>query len=117
MDKFGHLVDEDFAEERAAGEDIRPTIAIAKGELRFPEILDALSAGRLKADGRVLQRDGSIHVTKIAIEPVWHLPSLAARLGVTQCALRTALVEQSGGMYEVSGDGDRSAAVTGRAQN
>ncbi|WP_426038387.1 GTP cyclohydrolase II [Cypionkella sp. TWP1-2-1b2] len=99
MDKFGHRVAEDFAEERATGFDIRPTIAVARGELRFPEILEALSAGRIKADGRVLHHDGSIHVTKIAIEPVWHLPSLAARIGVKQCALRTALVEQSGGMY------------------
>jgi GTP cyclohydrolase II len=99
MDKFGHRVAADFAEEIEAGLDIRPTIAIAKGELRFPEILEALSTGRLQADGRVLHNDGSIHVTKIAIEPVWHLPSLAARIGVAHGALRTALVEQSGGMY------------------
>ena len=99
MDRFGHMVNDVFAKDIRAGLDIRPTIAIAAGELRFPEISEALAAGRLRADGKVLDGAGSIHVTKIAIEPVWHLPTLAARLGIGEAVLRRALVEQTGGMY------------------
>ncbi len=99
MDRFGHMVNNAFAKDIRAGIDVRPSIAIAAGELRFPEIVEALGAGRLHADGKVLDRAGTIHVTKIAIEPVWHLPTLAIRLGIGDALLRRALVEQTGGMY------------------
>lgn len=99
LDPFGHTVGRDFACERAAGFDIRPTIAVTAGRLRMGEVDVALRTGRLKADGQVLTVGGEIVVTKIAIEPVWWLPGLARRLGLAEPALRAALVEHTGGMY------------------
>lgn len=99
LDPFGHTVASDFAEERKAGYDVRPTIAVSSGHLRMGEVVEALKAGRLAADGLVLTSEGDILVTKIAIEPVWWLPGLARRLGLSEVALRRGLVEHTGGMY------------------
>jgi len=99
LDPYGHLVSEVFADELKAGWDIRPTIAVTKAQLNMPEIRDAMQAGRLKADGRVLSDDGDARVTKAAIESVWYLPGIAERFGVTEGALRRCLFEQSGGMF------------------
>ncbi len=99
LDPWGHRVASDFAGEIAAGLDIRPTIAVAAGELHMPEIRQAMAEGRLVADSDVLLPDGGIAVTKIAIEPVWWLPGLAARLGLDEMALRKALVRESGGQF------------------
>ena len=99
MDPWGHRVAQDFAEERAAGLDIRPSIAATTGCLMMPEISEALASGRLKADGRVLGRSGDIKVTKIAIEPVWYLPGVADRLGLAETDLREALFKVTDGMY------------------
>ena len=38
-------------------------------------------------------------VTKAAIEPVWYLPEIAKRFGITEADLRRALFEQTGGMF------------------
>ena len=38
-------------------------------------------------------------MTKAAIDPVWHLPGIAARFGVGEDQLRRTLFEQTGGMY------------------
>ena len=99
LDPYGHLVSEVFAEELRSGWDIRPTIAVTKAQLNMPEIRDAIEAGRLKPDGNVLTEDGDARVTKAAIEPVWYLPGIAERFGVTEGALRRCLFEQSGGMF------------------
>jgi GTP cyclohydrolase II len=42
---------------------------------------------------------GEIRVTKAAIDPVWHLPGLAARFGVPEHELRRTLFEETGGMF------------------
>ncbi len=99
LDPYGHLVSEIFAEELKSGSDIRPTIAVTKAQLNMPEIRDAMEAGRLKADGKVLTEEGDARVTKAAIEPVWYLPGIAERFGVTEGVLRRSLFEQSGGMF------------------
>lgn len=99
LDPWGHRVAADFADEIAQGSDIRPSIAVADGRLRMGEILQALQDGRLSPDARILDRNGDIRVTKIAIEPVWYLPGVARRLGVNEQSLREALVASSGGMY------------------
>ena len=99
LDPWGHLVAQVFAAERAAGMDIRPSIAITAGQLLMPEINAALDTGRLRADGRVLARSGAIQVTKIAIEPVWWLPGVAKRLGVPERRLRKALCTVTDSMY------------------
>jgi len=99
LDPWGHLVGQVYREEIAAGVDIRPTIAITKARLNMPEILAAMGAKRLKADGGVLHRSGDISVTKIAIDPVWYLPGIAARFGCSEGELRRTLFEQTGGMF------------------
>ena len=43
--------------------------------------------------------NGEIRVTKAAIDPVWHLPGLAARFGVAEAELRRTLFEETGGMF------------------
>jgi GTP cyclohydrolase II len=99
LDPWGHMVGEDFAREIGTGTDIRPTIAITKARLNLPEILAAMAAHRLAADGTILHASGDIAVTKIAIDPVWWLPGIAARFGTTERDLRRTLFEQTGGMY------------------
>jgi GTP cyclohydrolase II len=99
LDPWGHLVAETFGAEIAEGLDARPTIAVTKAHLDIHEIQDALSAGRLSSDGKVVQRNGGISVVKIAIDPVWYLPGIAERFGTTEMGLRRALFEQTGGMF------------------
>src|SRR5918994_798877 len=99
LDPWGHKVGEVFADEIASGTDIRPSIAVTKARLNMPEILGAMSRRRLKADGAILHKSGDISVTKIAIDPVWHLPGVAARFGVPERDLRRTLFEQTGGMF------------------
>ncbi len=99
LDPYGHLVSEVFERELADGWDIRPTIAVTEARVNMPEIKDAIASGRLRPDGRVLTENGDVRVTKAAIEPVWYLPGIAARFGLSESTLRHALFEHSGGMY------------------
>jgi GTP cyclohydrolase II len=99
LDPWGARIAEDFAPEIAEGVDIRPTIAVTKARITLPEIAEAIRAGRLKPDGKVLYETGDVAVTKAAIDPVWHLPGVAARFGVEEQQLRRVLFEQTGGMY------------------
>jgi GTP cyclohydrolase II len=99
LDPWGATVSEVFAEELAAGYDIRPTIAITKAHVILPEVIEAVQKGRLKPDGRILQAGGAALVTKAAIEPVWWLPGVAQRFGVGETDLRRVLFEETGGMY------------------
>jgi len=99
LDPFGHMVTELFASQIAAGLDIRPTIAVTRAQINMPEVASALQAGRLTADGDVLTGNGSVRVTKIAIEPVWWLPGVAERFGIDPGKLRRALFEHTGGMF------------------
>jgi GTP cyclohydrolase II len=99
LDPWGHLVAEHFGAEIAEGTDIRPSIAITRARLDLPEIQTALVAGRLKNDGNVVHANGSVSVVKIAIDPVWYLPGIAARFGTTETNLRRDLFEQTAGMF------------------
>jgi GTP cyclohydrolase II len=99
LDPWGATVASVFAEEIAAGYDIRPTIAVTQAHVILPEVIDALQKGRLKADGRILQPSGAAVVTKAAIEPVWWLPGVAQRFGCSEADLRRVLFEETGGMY------------------
>ncbi len=99
LDPFGHTVTESFAEHIAAGLDIRPTIAVTKARLTVPELLGEISSGRLHPDGSILLESGEANVTKVAIEPVWHLPGVAQRFGTAEAELRRTLFEQTGGMF------------------
>jgi GTP cyclohydrolase II len=99
LDPFGHRVAQDFGKWIGEGIDIRPTIAVTKARLNLPEILAAMAGHRLAADGAILHGSGDISVTKIAVDPVWHLPGIADRFGTTENELRRTLFEQTGGMY------------------
>ena len=99
LDPWGARVAEDFAEEIADGVDIRPTIAVTRARLQLGEINEAIAAGRIQVDGQIVHEGGDVAVSKAAIDPVWWLPGIAERFGVTETALRRTLFEQTGGMY------------------
>jgi GTP cyclohydrolase II len=99
MDPWGHLVASAFAEQIAAGADVRPTMAITKAHINMPELKAAVAAGRLVPDGDILSASGDVRVTKAAIDPVWYLPGIARRFDVKESGLRRALFEQTAGMF------------------
>lgn len=99
LDPFGAIVADVYREQIEQGFDLRPTIAVTKAHIDLPEVRQAIAAGRLKADGKVLLAGGSAVVTKVALEPVWWLPGVAKRFGVSETDLRRALFEETGGMY------------------
>ena len=94
LDPWGHMVPEVFDTELAEGVDIRPSIAITKARLTVPEL-----KGRLTVDGTIVRHEGDVSAVKIAIDPVWYLPGIAARFGTSETKLRRTLFEQTGGMY------------------
>src|SRR5262245_22778615 len=93
LDPWGHVAVEVFAEPIRAGIDIRPTIAVTRARIMTPELRPLIADGSLRPDGDVLLDNGEIRVTKSAIDPVWHLPGLAARFGVAETDLRRTLFE------------------------
>ena len=99
LDPWGHMTSEAFAGLISKGYDIRPTIAVTRAQIFMPELKAAMDAGRLRSDNQVLLPNGHARVTKIAIEPVWHLPGIAARFGIDATAMRRDLFEFTGGMF------------------
>jgi GTP cyclohydrolase II len=99
LDPWGHVAALVFHGEIAEGADIRPTIAVTKARLDLHEMQSAIAAGRLKADGDIVHKNGSIAVAKVAIDPVWYLPGIAQRFGCAETALRRTLFEQTAGMF------------------
>ena len=99
LDPYGHLVGEVFQEQIRGGIDARPTIAITTAQIDLPEIRQRIEAGEILPDGGVVLANGEIRVTKAAIDPVWHLPGIAARFGVDEAELRRTLFEETGGMF------------------
>ena len=99
LDPWGHMVSEEFRTYLDQGFDIRPTIAVTKAHIRLPELEDAIRAGRLKPDPKILKPNGEVAVTKAAIDPVWYLPGIATRFGVDEAELRRSLFEHTSGMF------------------
>jgi len=99
LDPFGHLVTSVFSELLETGMDIRPTIAITRARIHLPELREAIAAGRLTPDGKILMKGGQATVTKAAIEPVWYLPGIARRFNINEMDLRHSLFEFTGGMF------------------
>ena len=81
------------------GYDIRPSVAVTQAHLQIPEINDAIDKGRLKIDGKIVKENRDVRVTKVAIDPVWYLPGIAARLEIEEGELRRILFQETGGMY------------------
>jgi GTP cyclohydrolase II len=96
LDPWGHRVAIDFKSEIAEGLDIHPTIAITKARLTVPELQNQ---HLVSVDGSIVRSSGDIAVTKAAIDPVWHLPGIAARFHIGEDKLRRTLFEQTGGIY------------------
>ncbi len=99
IDPWGHMIADVFRKELESGMDIRPTIAVTKAHMHMPEFDDAIKAGRLKPDGKIMKENGEVTVTKAALEPVWYLPGIAERFKVEEAELRRNLFEHTGGMF------------------
>lgn len=101
MDPFGHLTPFLFDEtSKQENVEIRPTIAITKAHMQLFELKDAVENGRLQVDGDiVINSNGDLNVSKIAVEPVWYLPGVAKRFGISEDELRKSLFEDTNGMY------------------
>lgn len=102
MDPWGANVHEGAKKWLDEGYDIRPTIAVTQAHIQMAELDQAVAAGRLEVDGKIVKKNGNaydVFVTKAAIEPVWHLPGLAKRLGIEEGQLRKALYIETGGMF------------------
>jgi GTP cyclohydrolase II len=99
LDPWGLDPQNNFGPLFEKGYDIRPSIAVTQAHLQIPEIHDAIRAGRLKVDGKIIKDNMDIKITKVAIEPVWFLPGMAKRLNVEEGVLRRILFQESGGMY------------------
>lgn len=99
LDPWGASVDHVFHHYLKDGYNIQPTIAITQAHLTLPEIYDAMEKGRLKPDGKILQDNKDIFVTKVAIEPVWYLPGISKRFGIDEGELRNILFQETGGMF------------------
>lgn len=99
IDPWGLDPSSNFSSLFEKGYDIRPSIAVTQAHLQIPEIHDAIKAGRIKPDGKLILDNMDIKVTKVAIEPVWFLPGMAKRLKIEEGVLRRILFQESGGMY------------------
>lgn len=100
LDPFGHDIVKNFGDYLDVGWDLRPTMAVTRANMRLAEIEKAVSEGKLEVDGTiVVDPNGDVKVTKVAVEPVWYLPGVAERFGVDEGTLRRALFEHTGGSY------------------
>ncbi|KAL5501576.1 hypothetical protein ACEPAH_8836 [Sanghuangporus vaninii] len=116
FDPWGHLVPQVFREEmEEKGLDIRPSIAVTKAHIKLSELDEAARKGDIPLDGRIVLKsrplnnaDGTesnadpgveLVTSKAAVEPVWYLPGVAERFGISESLLRRALFEETGGMY------------------
>lgn len=93
MDPFGHLTSEYYKADIEKGLDIRPTIAITRAHMIVPEFQEEIKSGALHVDGKIFVNDsGELNVHKAAVDPVWYLPGVAARLNVEEDHLRRSLL-------------------------
>ncbi|KAK3716853.1 putative GTP cyclohydrolase [Vermiconidia calcicola] len=101
MDPYGHLAPWLFKDIiKSEDIDIRPTIAVTRAHMKIPELEDSVRKGRLVPDGKIcISESGELNVTKFAVEPVWYLPGVAERFGISEATLRRSLFENTGGSY------------------
>jgi hypothetical protein len=122
LDPWGHMAQTEFEEHNKRGLDVRPTISLTKAHIKMSELDRAYQRGEILPDGKVVhnslpretssglinghkdgntgsreenKEDAGVEVTtsKAAVEPVWHLPGMAARFGISEDLLRRALFE------------------------
>lgn len=101
IDPFGHLAPWCFAKTAESNDvEIKPTISITKAHLQLTEMEQYVKQGELAVDGKVVVNEaGDIAVSKLAVDPVWYLPGVAKRFGISEIELRRALFNDTCGMY------------------
>lgn len=99
LDPWGASIKTFFGSYLDDGYNVQPTIAVTQAHLQLPEITEAIEQGRLTVDETFVRAKGDVAVTKVAIDPVWHLPSMAKRFGIAEPDLRRVLYIETGGMY------------------
>lgn len=99
IDPFGADINLHFPKLLEQGYNIKPSIAVTQAHLHIPEVQAAVKAGKLDIDGDIVKEDGSVKCTKVALEPVWHLPGMAKRLNIDEGELRKILFQETGGMF------------------
>ena len=99
IDPWGADVNIHFKKFLDEGYNVKPTIAVTQAHLHIPEIAQAVDAGRIKVDGKIVKENKEIKCTKIALEPVWYLPGMAKRLNIDEGELRKILFQETGGMF------------------
>lgn len=99
MDPWGAEIGRYFKIYLDQGYNIQPTIAITRAHIAMPEVSEAIKLGQIAADGILVRASGDCLVTKAAIEPVWYLPAVAKRFGISESDLRRGLFEHTGGMF------------------
>ncbi|TRM63965.1 GTP cyclohydrolase N terminal-domain-containing protein [Schizophyllum amplum] len=115
MDPWGHLIPSVYKKEIDGGLDVRPSISVTKAHIKLSEIDETARKGDIEVDGKIvlksrplMNEDGTesdaysgieVNVSKAAVEPVWYLPGVAERFGISEALLRRALFEETGGMY------------------
>ncbi|KAL6934274.1 putative GTP cyclohydrolase [Hanseniaspora opuntiae] len=100
IDPFGHLAIPENFPELAENVDIRPSIAITKAVLQLPDIQSLVKEGKLPVDGKiVLNKEGDVAISKIALDSVWYLPGIAKRFGISEEELRVNLFKDTNNMY------------------
>ena len=99
VDPWGLRVASDFRGKLEDGIDIRPTIAITRARIAIPEFQSLVKNGQMKVDGEIVTKTGDINATKVAVEPVWHLPGIAKRFDIDESTLRQSLFQHTGGMF------------------
>jgi GTP cyclohydrolase II len=99
LDPWGASIKRYFSSYLEDGYNVQPTIAVTQAHLQLHEISEAIDQGRLEVDDQFVRSQGDVAVTKVAIDPVWHLPSMAKRFGIEEPDLRRVLYMETGGMY------------------
>ena len=99
IDPWGARVVENFGDYLDQGYSISPTIAVTQAHLTIPELTQAIDAGRLPIDDKIVTQSKNVCVTKVAMEPVWYLPGIAKRIGIDVGELRKILFTETGGIF------------------
>jgi GTP cyclohydrolase II len=99
IDPWGAVVSDEFSKYFKQGFDIRPSIAVTKAHISLLELSNLIDKGEIKVDGKIVKNSHDIAVTKVAIDPVWYLPGIAARFKVEEAELRKVLFQETGGMF------------------
>jgi len=63
-----------------------PTIAATPAIMEIPELI-----GKLQQDKKIVNKNQTVNVTKMAIEPVWNLAKMATVLHISEEELRQSI--------------------------